>query len=143
MPRSTTRGTKAPFSSLTSNALNWLIPCSLPETLLIETAPPVQQQAVQGHAGGQPKTLRQALALGEMQVEQVGLAGTLGEIFIAGPEFIDQMLVQCRNTQPDLARGDLVHIQLWPVARHKALEQLMGGIEVFLELLPALIGVLA
>src|SRR5690606_2738973 len=99
------------------------MPCSLPESLLIETAPPVQQHAVERDAGSQPETLRQALLLGEVQMKQFGLAGALGQVFVTGPEFVDQVLVQRGDTQPDLAGGDLVDAQLRAVARDEVLEQ--------------------
>ena len=98
----------------------------LPETLLGQTAPPVQQQAVDRTTGGHSEALRQAFAFGVMQVIELGLAGAFRKVFIAGLEFVDQVFVQRRNTEPDFAGGDFIDRQLRAIARHEVLEQLMG-----------------
>lgn len=64
--------------------------CPLPETLLGQAAPPGQQHTVDRIAGRQPYPLLQALALGVVQVEQLGVLGALGQVFVAGFQLVDQ-----------------------------------------------------
>ncbi len=78
-----------------------------------------------------------------MQVEQLGGLGLGGQVFVTGLQRVYQLLVQRRDAQPDFAGSHFINRQLRAIARHEVLEQLMGDIQVFLELLPALLGVFA
>ena len=78
-----------------------------------------------------------------MQVEHFGGLGLGGQVFIAGLQLIDQLFVESGNPQPHFASGHLVNRQLRAVTRDEVLEQLMRDVQVFLELLPALLGVFA
>ena len=78
-----------------------------------------------------------------MQVIQLGIRCSLGQILIAGFQFVDQQLLNGGNTQPHFASSHFIYRQLRAVLGYKVFEQLMGDIQVFLELLPALLGVFA
>jgi hypothetical protein len=95
------------------------------------------------HAGRQAHALLQALALRVMQVEYLGGLGLGGQVFVAGLQLVDQLLVEGCNTQPHFPGRHFVDRQLRAIARHEVLEQLVSDVQVFLELLPALLGVFA
>ena len=75
-------------------------------------------------------------------MEQFSLDGALGQVLVAGLEFVNQQTLLRRHAQPDLASGNGIDVQLRAVTGNEALEQLVGGFQVFLEFLPALFGVL-
>lgn len=85
-------------------------------------------------AGSQAHTLLQTFALGIVQVIQLCIRGPLGQILIAGFQFVDQLFIDRSNAQPHFAGRHFINRQLRAVLEHKVLEQLMGDIQVLLEL---------
>ncbi|MNJ72388.1 hypothetical protein D3C77_690280 [compost metagenome] len=76
-----------------------------------------------------------------MQMVEIRIPSTLTQVFITGFELVDKLLIERSHTQPDFAGGHIVNVQLRAIARYKVLEQLVGNVQIFLELLPALFGI--
>src|SRR5690606_31727028 len=112
----------------------------LPESLFIQTAPALQETMLQGSAGRHTESFGKTLLVRVMQLEQIGIACTIGEIFIAGPDLVHQLLTKRGDSEPDLASGHVVYRQLLAITGDEVLEQFAGGFQVVLKLLPSHLG---
>src|SRR5690606_42015038 len=106
----------------------------LPESLFIQTAPALQETMLQGSAARHTESFGKTLLVRVMQLEQIGIACTIGEIFIAGPDLVHQLLTKRGDSEPDLASGHVVYRQLLAITGDEVLEQFVGGFQVVLEI---------